>query len=105
MAEAKEAKRQVTLDEISYNEEGKIMALVSLIPIVGLIMIFVEKDNQFVRYTGAQYFLVSLLAIIPCIGAALVLVAVVYGLVMILGGKRVDLPVISDLALKLINAV
>jgi uncharacterized membrane protein len=106
-----EAKRQIKLEDIKFNEVNKTMAILSWIPIVGLIMFFVEKDDQFVRYTGAQAFLFGLLTVlvvIPCLGQLLalaVMVVLIMGMVKTAKGERWDLPVVSDLAVKAMNAM
>lgn len=45
MAEEKKAKKIYTLEEIKFNEKNKAIAMLSCIPIVGLIMLFVEKED------------------------------------------------------------
>lgn len=109
---AKEASRVITLDDIKFNEANKVMAIVSCIPIVGLVMLFAEKKDLFVRYFGAQFALVGafslVTSVIPCVnlvGFIIVLVAIVMGIVKASKGERFDIPVISDLALKLMNAI
>jgi uncharacterized membrane protein len=105
------AKKVVKLEEIKFNEANKTMAILSWIPIVGLIMFFVEKDDQFVRYVGAQAFLFGLLTVlvvIPCLGQLLalaVMVVLIMGMVKTAKGERWDLPVVSDLAVKAMNAM
>lgn len=114
MAEEKTAKKIYTLEEIKFDEKNKAMAMVSCIPIVGLIMLFVEKKDLFVRYHAAQFaifcatFLVGMIPIIgwmltPIIGL-ITLVAFVLALIKINGGERFDIPVLSDWALKLMSA-
>ncbi len=111
MAEEKQAKRVITLEDIKFNEKNKAMAALSCLPIVGIIMFFVEKEDLFVRYNGAQFALLSLLYVIiwiPCVGqliALAVLIAIVIGIVKTLQGQRFDVPVISGLAIKLMNAI
>lgn len=111
MAEVKEATRVITLEDIKFNEANKVMAAISVIPLVGLIMFFVEKDDLFVRYYGAQFALLGLFSIftpIPCVGwllAIAIFVAVVMGFIKALSGERFDVPVVSGLALKLMNSV
>jgi hypothetical protein len=48
MAEEKKAKKVYSLNEIKFNEKNKVMAMLSCIPIVGLVMLFVEKKDLFV---------------------------------------------------------
>jgi uncharacterized membrane protein len=114
MAEEKSAKRVYTLEEITFNEENKTMAILSCIPIIGLVMMFVEKDDQFVRYMGAQFTLVGALefvAIIPVLGwiiapllMPVIVILVIIGMVKASKGERFDVPVISKWALKLMGA-
>lgn len=116
MAEVKNAKKVYTLDEIKFNEENKTMAIVSWISIVGIIMLFVEKKDLFVRYIGAQVAILGvaslILPLIPVIGwvvgpfiALIMFVTMIIGMVKTSKGQRFDLPLISDLALKLMSAI
>ena len=111
MAEVKDAKKVITLDDIQYNEENKVLAAISVFPLIGLIMFFVEKDDLFVRYYGAQFMWLGLLFLvvwIPCVGwlinVAGILVMII-GFVKALQGERFDVPLLSDLGLKAMNAV
>jgi uncharacterized membrane protein len=116
MAEEKTAKKVFTLDEIKYNEANKVMAIVACIPIIGLILLFVEKDDNFVRYMGAQYTVLGALqlvvGIIPVIGwaispilATVIFVLMIVGMVKASKGERLDVPMVSGWALKLMGAV
>lgn len=122
MATEKEAKRVVTLDDIKFNEENKTMAALSCIPIVGLIMFFVEKDDLFVRYHAAQFTILGvsplvlvLFMVVPILNIVIgclsfiiwlgIGVAVVIGIVKTLQGERFDVPVVSGFALKLMNSI
>jgi uncharacterized membrane protein len=111
MAEEKKAKKIFTLDEIKYNEKNQWMGVLACIPIVGLILMFVEKDDNFVRYMGAQYTLVGVLQFfswVPVIGwllAPLTVVLIIVGMVKAYKGERFDVPVITGLALKLLSAI
>lgn len=115
MAEVKNAKRVYKLDEIKFNEKNKAMAVVSWIPIVGLIMLFVEKEDLFVRYVGAQSTLLGLLlfiGIVPIIGwilspivGLLVTILAIVGIIKTLQAERFDVPVLSEWALKLMGAI
>lgn len=114
MAEEKKAKKVYSLEEIHFNEKNKAMAMLSCIPIVGLIMIFVEKNDLFVRYHAAQFaifnvtFLIGLVPVIgwmltPIIGL-LALIAFIMALVKINSGERFDVPLLSGWALKIMSA-
>jgi uncharacterized membrane protein len=116
MAEEKQAKKVFTLEEIKFNEANKVMAIVACIPLVGLILMFVEKDDNFVRYIGAQYTILGaiqlLIGFIPVIGWAIVpflsliiFVLVVVGMVKASQGERFDIPMVSDWALKLMGSI
>lgn len=126
MAEEKKAKKVYTLDEIKFNEENKAISIVSWIPIVGFIMLFVEKKDQFVRYVGAQVTIMALISIAlgiispiiafipvlrlimaPVIGlySLAVFVCVIVGMVKTAKGERFDVPVITDWALKLMGMI
>lgn len=114
MAEEKKAKKIYSLEEIKFNEKNKAMAMLSCIPIVGLIMIFVEKEDQFVRYHAAQFAIfnvIFVIGIVPVIGwmltpliGFLALIAFIMALVKINSGKRFDVPVLSGWALKIMSA-
>ena len=116
MAEEKKAKKVYTLEEIRFNEENKTMAIVACIPIVGLILLFTEKNDQFVRYMGAQYTILAVaqivISIIPVLGwalaslvSAVALVLIIIGIIKTSQGERFDIPLISEWALKLMAAV
>jgi uncharacterized membrane protein len=116
MAEEKKAKKVYTLEEIKYNEANKVMAIVACIPIVGLILLFVEKDDNFVRYMGAQYTVLGglqmVISFIPVLGwaissilALVVFVLIIMGMIKASQGERFDIPMVSEWALKLMGAV
>ena len=116
MAEEKKAKKVYTLEEIKFNEENKTMAILACIPIVGLVLLFTEKDDLFVRYNGAQFTILAgiqlVLSIIPVIGwmiaplfSMLSIVLVVVGIVKSSKGERFDIPMISEWALKLMASI
>lgn len=115
----KDAKKVYTLDEIKFNEANKTMAILACIPIVGLVLLFVEKDDKFVRYMAAQStiggaisVISPILVLIPILGALIVwlysialLVMVIMGMVKASQGERFDFPIISGFALKLMGAI
>ncbi len=115
MAEEKTAKRVYSLDDIKFNEENKVLAMVSWIFIVGVIMLFIEKKDTFVRYSAAQSTIVALLGLvtlIPVIGWVLapfigLLTAIItlVGMIKAYKGERFDVPGVSGLALKLMGYV
>lgn len=111
MAETKKAKKVYTLEEIRFKESNRTMAIVACIPIVGLVLFFTEKDDLFVRYTGAQYTIVSVLLAfseLPVIGwmfSPLVFALVVVGMIKASKGERFDIPVVSEWALKLMEII
>ncbi|HOR06214.1 MAG TPA: hypothetical protein PLR67_02490 [Candidatus Dojkabacteria bacterium] len=112
MAEEKKAKKIYTLEEIKFNEANKAMSILACIPIVGLILLFVEKEDKFVRYMGAQFTLVGVLQFffwIPVIGlfllAPLTFLLIIIGMVKASQGQRFDIPLLSDLGLKLMAAI
>ena len=116
MAEEKTAKKVYTLEEIKFNEANKVMAIVACIPLVGLILLFVEKNDNFVRYMGAQFTILGviqlLIGFIPVIGwvivpimSLLMFVLIVVGMVKVSQGERFDIPMVSDWALKLMSSV
>lgn len=115
MAEEKKAKKIYTLDEIKFNEENKTVAIVSWISVVGFIMLLIEKKDNFVRYVGAQstvLWLISMCGFIPFIGWLIGMIAgpvafvlMIVGMVKTSKGERFDIPVVSDLALKLMGVI
>jgi uncharacterized membrane protein len=114
MTEEKQAKKVYTLEEITFNESSRVTAMLSCIPIVGLIMIFVEKKDNFVRYHAAQFALFNLvffIGIIPVLGWLLAPILSLFSVIMFVlaivkinSGERFDVPVLSDWALKLMSA-
>jgi len=111
MAEEKKAKKVYTLEEIRFNEENKSMAILACIPIVGLILLFTEKNDLFVRYNGAQFAIIGALLFfswIPIIGwlfIPLSFVLVIMGMIKTSQGERLDIPVVSDWALKVMASI
>ena len=115
MAEEKQAKKVYTLEEIKFNEANKVMAILACIPLVGLILFFVEKEDKFVRYMAAQFAILGVaefvLSIIPVIGwilsmpvMILIWVVIILGMVKASKGERFDIPIVSPWALKLMGA-
>ncbi len=116
MAEEKKAKKVYTLEEIKFNESNKAMAIIACIPIIGLILMFVEKNDNFVRYMGAQFTIIGalqlIIGVIPVIGwvvssllAMLIFVLIIVGMVKSSQGERFDIPMVSEWALKLMAAI
>ena len=110
-ATQKSAEKVYSLEDIHFNEANKTMAAIACIPIVGLVLLFTEKDDQFVRYIGAQAALASLVYFIgwfPVIGWLLGLAVTISLIVMfikVLSGERFDIPIFSGLALKVMGKV
>jgi len=116
MAEIKKKVKKIyTLDEIKFNSSNSTMALLSCIPIVGLVLMFVEKDDLFVRYHATQYALFNIIYVfwaIPFVGYSIMkllfmifFIFFVIGILEVKKGKRFDIPYISDLALKLMTEI
>ncbi|HBB64968.1 hypothetical protein A3K02_00270 [candidate division WS6 bacterium RIFOXYD1_FULL_33_8] len=113
--EEKKAKKIYTLEEITFNPENLTMSVISCIPFVGLVLMFVEKKDLFVRYHSTQFAffnLVYVLFIIPFIGPFLVgflglilVVIFILGLLKTSRGERFDVPFISPIALKLMGEI
>jgi uncharacterized membrane protein len=118
----KGAQKVYTLQDIQFNEANKTMAILACIPIVGLILLFTEKDDKFVRYMGAQFTIaagislaLSVLVIIPILGIIIgivgwlysmaVFVMMIIAMVKVSKGERFDLPVISKYALSLMAKI
>jgi len=119
---AKSASKVYTLEDIKFNEENKTMAILACIPIVGLVLLFTEKNDKFVRYMGAQFtigaavsLVLSVLVIIPVLGVIIGIVAWLYNMALFVmmivamvkasKGERFDLPVMSKFALKLMAKI
>ena len=105
------------MDTVSYTHlDVYKRQILACIPVVGFILLFVEKNDNFVRYMGAQFTVIGaiqlVLGIIPVIGWALsgpftliVLVLIVVGMVKASKGERFDIPVVSKWALKLMGSL
>jgi uncharacterized membrane protein len=105
MAEEKKAKKVYTLEEIKFNEANKTMAIVACIPLVGLILMFTEKEDQFVRYMGAQYTVLAGIQLIAPLLSILSIVLIIVGMVKVSQGERFDIPMLSGWALKLMGSI
>jgi uncharacterized membrane protein len=113
MAEEKQAKKVYTLEEIKFNEANKVMAILACFPLIGLILFFVEKEDKFVRYMGAQFVILGVVSmfigIIPVIGWLLagpvMWILIIIGMVKASKGERFDIPVVSEWALKLMGSL
>ncbi len=111
----KRAKKVYTLEEIKYNPQNSTMAIISCIPIVALVLMFVEKKDLFVRYHATQFALFNIvyfIGFIPFIGAPIAgLLSMIFFVLFIIGilkvtkGERFDIPVVSEWALKLMGSL
>lgn len=118
----KSAKKVYTLEDIQFNEANKTTAILACIPIVGLILLFTEKDDKFVRYMGAQStigaavsLVLAILMIVPVINVLIAILLYIYdialfimiiiAMVKVSKGERFDFPVISKYALKLMGSI
>lgn len=118
----KSAKKVYSLEDIQFNEANKTMAILACIPIVGLVLLFTEKDDKFVRYMGAQFTVgaavsiaLSVLVVIPILGILIGIVSWLFSMALFVmmivamvkasKGERFDVPVISKFALKLMAKV
>jgi len=113
------AKKVIDHKDIVFKAENKTTAVISCIPPISIVMFFVEREDLFVRYMAAQYTLLSVvpfLAIfivwVPCIGqlitltvAVALMVMIIVGIVKVSQGVKFDIPVVKDLAIKLMNAI
>lgn len=114
-----EAKKQISLEDVKFNEKNKTMAILAWLGLIGTVLYFVEKDDHFVRYIGAQSTIVFLvvmvlsiiLGFIPVVGcltpflALGSLVVSIMGMVKASKGERFDIPVVSGWALMIMNAI
>jgi uncharacterized membrane protein len=115
MDEEKKAKKIYTLEEIKFNPENLTMSVVACIPFVGLVLMFVEKKDLFVRYHATQFAFLNgiyIIALIPILGALLFgilglvsMVLFVLGLIKTSKGERFDIPFLSDWALKVMSEI
>ena len=113
MDEEKKAKKIYTLEEIKFNPENLTMSVVACIPFVGLVLMFIEKKDLFVRYHATQFAFLNaiyLIALIPFIGTFLFgitslvsVVLFVLGLIKTSKGERFDVPYLSPWALKVMS--
>lgn len=109
--EESDSKKNPTMSGLDENIAG----LLSYIAIIGLIFLFIEKENQFVRFHALQAIFVSLtffiisiiLGIIPILGlVVLVLLTPLFFILLIFlmyqayNGKKFKLPFIGELAEK-----
>jgi uncharacterized membrane protein len=118
----KSAKKVYTLEDIQFNEANKTTAILACIPIVGLILLFTEKEDKFVRYMGAQSTIgaavslaLAILMIVPVINILIAILLYIYdialfimiiiAMVKVSKGERFDFPAISKYALKLMGSV
>jgi len=115
MDEEKKAKKIYTLEEIKFNPENLTMSVVACIPFVGLVLMFVEKKDLFVRYHATQFAFLNgiyILALIPILGGLLFgilglvsMVLFILGLIKTSKGERFDIPFLSDWALKVMSEI
>ena len=115
MEEEKKAEKVYTLEEIKFNPDNLTMGVIACIPFVGLVLMFIEKKDLFVRYHATQFaFLnvVYVLWIIPILGwilggifGLLSLVLFVLGLLKTAKGERFDIPYLSEWALKVMSKI
>jgi uncharacterized membrane protein len=104
-ATQKSAEKVYTLEDIHFNEANKTMAILACIPIVGLILLFTEKDDKFVRYMAAQFTIAGAVPLVSMVFWFALIIFIVMGMVKASKGERYDVPVISGLALKLMGKV
>lgn len=105
------AKRQITLDDIKFNEAKKTYAILAWF--LGIIMYFIESEDLYVKYVaieatliGIVVFLLSTITggLLACLLGPAAIVILVMGIMKINKGERFDMPVISDLSVKIMNA-
>ena len=121
-ATPKSGEKVYTLEDIKFNEANKTMAILACITIVGVVLLFTEKNDKFVRYMGAQFTVgalvsiaLGILMIVPILGLLIGIVAFLYNMalfvmmivamVKVSKGERFDLPVLSGYALKLMAKI
>jgi uncharacterized membrane protein len=105
----KEAKRVFTLADIKSNKENALLSAVACIPGISVVIFFVEKNDVFTRYMAAQYSLLCLLYFIvwiPVIGWLIplfMLIMTIVGAIKAYKGERFDIPVVSKIAVDIVN--
>jgi uncharacterized membrane protein len=106
----KEAKQIITLEDIKFNKENAVLAAVACIPVVALVLFFVEKKDLFVRYYAAQFLIITVILIvlsfIVCIAPFVNLIGLVITIMAAMRaykGERWDIQYVSKWALELIN--
>lgn len=112
----KSAEKVYSVEDIQFNEANKAMAVLACIPIIGLILLFTEKKDLFVRYMGAQSTIAGAILLVcgivpvvgwllaPILGLLLTILEIV-AIIKTLQGQRFDFPVISGWALKLMAKI
>ena len=116
MAEEKKTVNKVyTLDEIKFNKDNLALNVVACIPFVGLILMFIEKKDLFVRYHATQFgffVIVYLVYLLPGIGlflggtlSLLTTILFIIGIFKTSQGNRFDIPYISDYALQVMGMI
>ncbi len=111
----KTAGRVYTLEEINFNPDNLAMSVIACIPFVGLVLMFIEKKDLFVRYHATQFaffVLVYIVYIIPGIGlflggvlSLLTTILFIIGIFKTSQGNRFDIPYISEYALQLMSKI
>jgi uncharacterized membrane protein len=103
-------------------EQGKVMAAISYLSLIGLIVLLVEKKNKFTIFhakQGTGLFAIEvilwILSVIPVIGWVLswflwivwivIGLASIYGIIMALTGKEVKIPVADSLGESIAKAI
>lgn len=115
MEENKTADKVYTLEEIKFNSENIVMGVVACIPIVGLVLMLIEKKDLFVRYHATQFaffVLAYLVYLLPEVGllfggvlSLLSTILFIIGIFKTSQGNRFDIPYISDYALQLMSKI
>ncbi|MCC7289632.1 hypothetical protein IT417_00020 [bacterium] len=107
---ATEAKRVVTLDDIKFNKDNALLAVVACIPMIAVVVFLVEKKDLFVRYYAAQFSVITLvllvLSLVVCIAPFVNLIGLILTIMAALKaykGERWDIPNVSKFALDLVN--
>ena len=106
MAEEKKAKKVITLEDIRYDESNKGMAILSMFPffILNIIIYFIEKEDDFVRYNAVQFGILSAIFSVVWVFTWIPLILFIVAVIKLQSKERFDIPLISDLAIKIMNA-
>lgn len=92
---------------VSTNSDSNLMAALSYVWVLSIVMLFIKKDDEFVKFHAKQgliLFIASFVGVIPFFGWFIWLIVVVLdivGFIKALSGEKFKIPVVGDLAEKI----